>query len=90
LPYTHYSLICREQACHDYESCRSAEQAAPLVKDAGRIADGATVRRWLLRRITSWCVCLRFELLSTFRLPTIFAWDWLAAAVNLPVEAISP
>jgi hypothetical protein len=90
LPYTHYSLICREQACLDYEKCRSAEQAAPPVKDASRIADGATVRRWLLRRIASWCACLRFEFLSTFRLPTIFAWDWPAAAVNLPMEAISP
>jgi hypothetical protein len=90
LPYTQYSLSCREQACHDYESCRSAERAAPTVKDAGRIADGSTVRRWLLRRIASWRAWLRFELLSTFRLPTIFAWDWPAAAVNLPVEAISP
>jgi hypothetical protein len=90
LPYTHYSLMCREQACRDYQSCGSAEQAAPPVKDAGRIADASTVRRWLRRRIASWHACLRFELLSRFRLPTIFAWDWPAAAVNLPVEAISP
>jgi hypothetical protein len=90
LPYSQYSLICREQACDDYERCGSAERAAPTVKDAGRIADGSTVRRWLLRRIASWCAYVQFEVLTTFRLPTIFAWDWRAAAVNLPIEAISP
>jgi hypothetical protein len=90
LPCTHYSLVCREQACDGYDSCHSAEQAAPIVKDAGRVPDGSTVRRWIRRRIASWCLYVRFEYLTTFRLPTIFAWDWLAAAVNLPIEAISP
>jgi Domain of unknown function (DUF6431) len=90
LPYSQYSLVYREQACREYDNCGSAERAAPTVKDAGRIADGSTVRRWLLRRIASWYAYLRFAFLTTFRLPTIFAWDWPAAAVNLPIEAISP
>ena len=90
LPRTHYSLVCREQACDGYENCHSAERAAPLVKDAGRVPDGSTVRRWIRRRIASWCLYVRVECLTTFRLPTIFAWDWLAAAINLPTEAISP
>ena len=90
MPYTHYSLLCREQGGREYEACRSAERAAPPVKDAARIPDGSTLRRWLRRRMASWGASLHFEFHSGFRLPTIFAWDWLAAAINLRMEAISP
>ena len=90
LPYAPYSLTCRQQAFAEYESCGSIEQAAPHLKDTERTPDASTIRRWLRRRFGSWLASLRFELLSKFRLPTIFAWDWPAAAVNLRMEAISP
>jgi hypothetical protein len=48
VPYTHNSLICREQACDDYESCCGSEQAARSLKNAGRGADCSTVPRWLM------------------------------------------
>lgn len=47
LPYTHYSLLARCQALlrRFVEHC-SWEEAAPKFKDADRVADSSTVRRW--------------------------------------------
>jgi hypothetical protein len=46
-PYSHYSLIARSEALRRYfvEHC-SWEAAAPTVKDAERLADPPTLRRW--------------------------------------------
>ena len=47
LPYTHYSLLARCQALlrRFLEHC-SWEKAAPKLKDADRVPDASTVRRW--------------------------------------------
>jgi hypothetical protein len=47
LPYTHYSLIARCQALlrRFREHC-SWEKSAPKFKDADRVPDSSTVRRW--------------------------------------------
>ena len=47
LPYTHYSLLARCQALlrRFVEHC-SWEKAAPKFRDADRIPDSSTVRRW--------------------------------------------
>lgn len=47
LPYTHYSLLARCQALllRFVEHC-SFEKAAPKFKDADRVPDSSTVRRW--------------------------------------------
>jgi hypothetical protein len=47
LPYTHYSLLARCQALlrRFVEHC-SWEHAAPKFKDADRVPDSSTVRRW--------------------------------------------
>lgn len=47
LPYTHYSLIARsESAQRRFQQNSSLENAAPAVKDAARVADPSTLRRW--------------------------------------------
>jgi len=47
LPYSHYSLIARSESLRRYfVEGRCWEAAAPAVKDAHRIADPSTVRRW--------------------------------------------
>ena len=47
LPYTHFSLLARCQALwlRFKEHC-SWEKAAPKLKDADRVPDASTVRRW--------------------------------------------
>jgi Domain of unknown function (DUF6431) len=47
LPYTHYSLLARCQALlrRFVEHC-SWEKAAPKFRDANRVPDSSTVRRW--------------------------------------------
>jgi hypothetical protein len=47
LPYTHFSLLARCQALRQrfVEHC-SWEKAAPKLKDADRLPDASTVRRW--------------------------------------------
>jgi hypothetical protein len=47
LPYTHYSLLARCQSLlrRFVEHC-SWEKAAPKFKDADRVPDSSTVRRW--------------------------------------------
>ena len=47
LPYTHFSLLARCQALRQrfQEPC-SWEKAVPKLKDADRVPDASTVRRW--------------------------------------------
>ncbi len=47
LPYTHYSVVARSQALRlrFVEHC-SWEKALPHIKDADRLPDPSTVRRW--------------------------------------------
>jgi hypothetical protein len=47
LPYTHYSLLARCQALlRRFVERFSWEKAAPKLKDADRVPDSSTVRRW--------------------------------------------
>lgn len=47
LPYTHYSLLARCQALlRRFVGHCSWEKAAPKFKDADRVPDSSTVRRW--------------------------------------------
>lgn len=78
IPHALYNLPARIDALNRVADGASLEQAAPECRDPDRIATASTVARWCWRRIES----LRF-LLS----PTLFAWDWRAAARMLIVEA---
>jgi hypothetical protein len=47
LPYTHYSLLARGEALRRrFDEHCSWEKAVPKLKDADRVPDGSTVRRW--------------------------------------------
>ncbi|MGH9404265.1 MAG: DUF6431 domain-containing protein [Terriglobia bacterium] len=47
LPYTHYSLEARSQALQRrFEQHRSWEDSAPKLKDANRLPEPSTLRRW--------------------------------------------
>jgi hypothetical protein len=49
-PYAHYSMVARSQALkRRFVDNLSWEEAAPSVKDANRIADPSTLRRWFSR-----------------------------------------
>jgi len=95
-PYAHYSLRCRQQAWDAVcEEGVGWEQAAPACKDPARLPDPHTLRRWAWRRLVSLWHGARLWIggLAAWRFlqaPTILAWDWVAAARILPLEAISP
>jgi hypothetical protein len=77
LPYAHYSLAARQEAVEGYaEDGATLETAAPLLRDADRVADASTLRRWFQRRLASWLTCL---LHAPLLAPTILAWDWRAS-----------
>ena len=92
VPFGHYTLRCRQQACERIAAGESAEQAAPYCKDPTRLPDPSTVRRWAqLRLLSLWC-WIRVgthgdDFLGT---PTIRAWDLGALCHILPIEARSP
>jgi hypothetical protein len=92
LPYGHYSLRCRQQACERIGAGDSAEQAVPDCQDLFRSPDPSTVRRWAHRRWHSvWCwVQAVVPVLHFLRTPTILAWDLSALCRILPLEAKSP
>jgi Domain of unknown function (DUF6431) len=47
LPYTHYSLLARSQALRQrFEEHRAWEAVTPALKDANRVPDASTLRRW--------------------------------------------
>jgi Domain of unknown function (DUF6431) len=87
-PSGHYSLHCRRQSCNRI----AAEEAAPHCKDATRLPDPSTVRRWAhLRLLSVWCwvkTGARSE--HFFQSPTILAWDLGAFCRILPIEVRSP
>jgi hypothetical protein len=73
VPSASYSLIARQEAMQRIADGVAVEQAAPDCLDPDRIADPSTLRRWFRRRMES----LAFAL---YRVATVFAWDWRAAA----------
>jgi hypothetical protein len=81
LPHSHYSLAARADSLQRLvEQGAPLEQSAPLTRDPNRVADPATVRRWLQRRLagvwTSTAAVLRWSARAAAMLaPTIFAWD---------------
>lgn len=80
LPKTHYSLAARAQAVERCgEGQMPLEQCAPDTPEMSRVADPATLRRWVARRLTSWWSCLEKTFWSV---PTILAWD-LAATLRI-------
>jgi hypothetical protein len=96
LPYSHYSLHCRQQAAERLEQQEGGwEQSAPNVRDPDRLPDPATLRRWAVRRLISVWSSLQAGLWkvvgwSFFHAPTILAWDLPAACRILRIEASSP
>ena len=77
LPHTHYSLAARQQAVERYAAeGATLETAAPLLRDADRVADASTLRRWFQRRLASGWTCLGH---APLLVPTILAWDWWAS-----------
>jgi len=91
-PLGHYSLRCRQQACQRIAAGESAEQAAPDCKDATRLPDASTVRRWVRRRVLSLCCWAKLAVAGKyfFAAPTIFSWDLSASCRMLRLEAKSP
>ena len=83
IPGASYSLAARQEALGRIAQGTPIEQAAPDCRDADRIADPSTLRRWCWRRIES----LAFAL---YRVTTWFAWDWLAVARMLIPEPNPP
>jgi hypothetical protein len=83
VPAASYSLIARQESLRRIGDGMSVEQAAPDCRDPDRIADPSTLRRWCWRRMES----LAFAL---YRVATLFAWDWRAAARILIPEPDPP
>ena len=95
LPHSRYSLFARAQAVDSYVQQRlPLEQASPRTSDPDRVADPATLRRWLQRRLLSlWACTAAVRTLgraAALLPPTIFAWDWLAGMRILIPETESP
>ena len=90
LPFAHFTLRCRQQACERISAGDVAEQAAPHCRDPSRLPDPATVRRWCWRRwLSVWCWPSRTGQ-HFLRGATILAWDLGALCHILPIEAKSP
>ena len=91
-PSAPFSLRCRQQACERIAAGYSVEQAAPHCQDPSRSADPSTLRRWAQRRLLSVCCWVKVGVVDEhfLRMPTIVAWDFLAACHILLIEARSP
>ncbi len=91
-PLAHYTLCCRKDACERIAAGESVEQAVPHCKDATRLPDPSTLRRWAQRRLLSVCSWLKAGAWGKhfLRTPTILAWDFGAACRILRIEASSP
>ena len=92
VPFGHYSLHCRQEACEQIIAGESAEQAAPNCKDPTRLPDPSTLCRWAQRRLLSvWCwMKLGARDRHFLKTPTILAWDLGVVCRILPIEASSP
>jgi hypothetical protein len=86
VPRASYNLPARVQALTQVAAGAALEQAAPDCRDPNRVADPATIRRWLWRRIVS----LGFAVWNLFQAPTLFAWDFRAAVCILMAEPEPP
>lgn len=75
LPYTQYSLWCRQEALQNYRRVGSGERAAPLVRDGRRMPDASTVMRWLHRSAQGVLRWLTRYRRVYHRAPTMLAWD---------------
>jgi hypothetical protein len=90
VPFGHYGLRCRQQACEQIAAGDSAEQATPHCKDPARLPDPSTLRRWIKRRMLSlWCWATAAGKYFSAG-PTILAWDLSAVCRMLRLEAKSP
>jgi len=92
LPFGHYSLHCRQQACERIAAGESAEQATPHCKDPARLPDPSTLRRWVQGRVFSLWSWARIAAAAEylFSAPTILAWDLSAFCRMLRLEAKGP
>jgi hypothetical protein len=91
VPFGHYSLHSRQQACERIAAGESAEQATLHCKDPARLPDPSTLRRWVQKRVFSlwfWARIAATEYL--FAPPTILVWDLSACCHMLRLEAKSP
>jgi len=79
IPGARYNLSARKAAIQRVADGVAVEQAAPDCQNPDRSADASTLRRWCWRRIQS----LPFVI---YRVATLFAWDWRAAARMLIPE----
>jgi len=92
VPFGHYSLRCRKQACEQIAGGESAERATPCCQDPARVPDSSSVRRWARRRVFSAYCWLKIVAAGELFLPvpTILAWDFGVFRRILPTEAKSP
>jgi Domain of unknown function (DUF6431) len=92
LPFGHYSLHSRQQACERIAAGESAEQATLHCKDPARLPDPSTLRRWVQRRVFSLWSWARIAAAAEyfFAAPTILVWDLSAFCHMLRLEAKSP
>lgn len=77
-----YSLPARQQAIARLGRGTSVEEAPDCHRDANRLPDASTVRRWVWRCVESVCFWMAT--------PTLLAWDWRAAGRIPGAEASSP
>ena len=91
-PSAHYTLCCRKDACERIAAGESVEQAVPHCKDATRLPDPSTLRRWAQRRLISLRCWIQAGANGQHFLltPTILAWDLGAFCRTLLLEARSP
>ena len=92
VPFGHYGLCCRQQACERIAAGDSAEQATPYCKDPARLPDPSTLRRWVQRRVLSLWYWAKAEAAGKyfFAAPTILTWDLSAVCRMLRLEVRSP
>jgi hypothetical protein len=92
VPFGHYGLRCRQQACEQIAAGDSTEQAAPHCKDPARLPDASTLRHWVHRRVFSLWHWAKAAAAGKyfFAAPTILAWDLSAVCRMLRLEAKSP
>jgi hypothetical protein len=83
-------LPARREAIWSLAKGLPVEQAAPDCRDPDRIADPSTIRRWAERRMESLLICAASRWAALFCAPTLFAWDFRAAARILIVEPVPP
>jgi hypothetical protein len=92
VPFSPFSVRCRQQAGEHLAAGDAVEQAAPHCKDPSRLPDPSTLRRWAHRRLLSVCCWVTSGAIGQhfLRAPTIVAWDLVALCRILPIEARSP